>query len=166
VERTHAGIFTQLGILYSKFKPEKLLEHIKIYYKKMNLPQVIAVAEQNLQWVEVVLLYFYYEEYDYATIRILDHIDAWNHNQLKDIIVKVTNLELLYRAIQVYLEQHPTQLNDLLSAITARVDPGRVVLLLRRLNNLHVIKPWLLVVQAHVEPRLKKKLFFIGLCLF
>jgi clathrin heavy chain len=40
IERTHQGIFTQLAILYSRFKPEKLLEHIKLFHSRLNIPQV------------------------------------------------------------------------------------------------------------------------------
>ncbi len=29
LERAHVGIFTELGILYAKYKPEKLMEHCK-----------------------------------------------------------------------------------------------------------------------------------------
>jgi clathrin heavy chain len=32
LERAHIGIFTELGILYAKYHPEKLLEHIKLYF--------------------------------------------------------------------------------------------------------------------------------------
>ena len=29
LERAHMGIFTELGVLYSKYKEEKLMEHVK-----------------------------------------------------------------------------------------------------------------------------------------
>ena len=33
LERAHIGIFTELGIMYAKYQPEKLMEHIKIYFQ-------------------------------------------------------------------------------------------------------------------------------------
>jgi clathrin heavy chain len=35
-EGAHAGVYTELGILYSKYKPEKLMEHIKIMQNSLS----------------------------------------------------------------------------------------------------------------------------------
>lgn len=32
LERAHVGIYTELGILYAKYMPEKFMEHIKGYF--------------------------------------------------------------------------------------------------------------------------------------
>lgn len=32
MDRAHIGIFTELAILYAKYHPEKLMEHIKLYF--------------------------------------------------------------------------------------------------------------------------------------
>lgn len=32
LDRAHVGIFTELGVLYAKYSPEKLMEHIKGYF--------------------------------------------------------------------------------------------------------------------------------------
>ena len=39
---------------------------------------------------------------------------AWEHVHFKDVAVKVSNVEVYYRAISFYLEEHPDLLNDLL----------------------------------------------------
>lgn len=31
LERTHTGIFTHLGVLYAKFQPQRLMDHIRTY---------------------------------------------------------------------------------------------------------------------------------------
>jgi clathrin heavy chain len=41
---------------------------------------------------------------------MLDHLDAWQHTQFKDIVVKVANSEILYKAVDTYLKIHPTLL--------------------------------------------------------
>jgi clathrin heavy chain len=33
LDNAHAGIFTELGVLYSKYLPEKLMEHVKIFHR-------------------------------------------------------------------------------------------------------------------------------------
>merc|ERR1712096_176208 len=37
LEGAHTGIFTELGVLYCKYKPEKLMEHIKIFSGRINI---------------------------------------------------------------------------------------------------------------------------------
>ena len=41
---------------------------------------------------------------------------AWEHVQFKDVAVKVSNVEVYYKAVSFYLEQHPDLLVDLLKA--------------------------------------------------
>ena len=31
LERAHMGIFTELGCLYARYRPEKLMEHLKLF---------------------------------------------------------------------------------------------------------------------------------------
>eukprot|EP00775_Hariotina_reticulata_P002628 gene2628-2929_t len=57
LERAHMGIFTELGILYAKFKPEKLMEHLKLFGKRLNIPRLIRVCEEQGHWRELVHLY-------------------------------------------------------------------------------------------------------------
>ena len=45
---------------------------------------------------------------------------AWEHVQFKDVAVKVSNVEVYYRAVSFYLEQHPDLLVDLLKVCGAQ----------------------------------------------
>lgn len=74
--------------------------------------------------------------------------DAWEHQSFKDIIVKVTNLEIYYRALNFYLQEEPTLLTDLLQSLTPRIDVNRVVKIFEKSDNMPLIKPFLLAVQA------------------
>lgn len=40
LERAHMGMFTELAILYSKFKPEKMREHLELFWSRVNIPKV------------------------------------------------------------------------------------------------------------------------------
>jgi len=40
LERAHMGMFTELSILYSKFKPEKMKEHLELFWSRVNIPKV------------------------------------------------------------------------------------------------------------------------------
>jgi hypothetical protein len=51
------GIFTELGLLYAKFKAEKLMEHLKLFGKRVNIPRLIRVCEEQEHWKELVYLY-------------------------------------------------------------------------------------------------------------
>ena len=89
LERAHMGMFTELAILYSKFKPQKMREHLELFWSRVNIPKVLRAAEQAHLWAELV---FIYEEYDNAIITMMNHpTDAWKEGQFKDIITKVGN---------------------------------------------------------------------------
>ena len=40
LERAHMGMFTELAILYSKYKPEKMREHLELFWSRVNIPKV------------------------------------------------------------------------------------------------------------------------------
>jgi len=56
LENAHTGIFTELGIMYSKYKTAKLFEHIKIFNARLNTPKLLAACAKALMWDEVVFL--------------------------------------------------------------------------------------------------------------
>ncbi len=46
LDRAHIGIFTELAILYAKYHSEKLMEHIKLYFSKLNVSKLLRVCEK------------------------------------------------------------------------------------------------------------------------
>ncbi len=98
LERAHMGMFTELGILYSKYKPEKMREHLELFWSRVNIPKVLRAAEQAHLWAELVFLYDKYEEYDNAVLTMMQHpTEAWREGHFKDVITKVANIELYYK---------------------------------------------------------------------
>ncbi len=143
-------MFTELAILYSRYKEEKLMEHLKLFYQRINIPKVIRACQSNQQWTELTFLYVHYDEYDNAALTMINHsADAWEHALFKDVIVKVANLDLYYKGVQFYLEEQPLLVNDLLVVLTPRVDHTRTVQLVRRIGHLPLIKPYLVSVQQN-----------------
>jgi len=148
LERAHMGIFTELGILYSKYREAKLMEHIKLFWSRLNIRKMLKACEDNAQWEELTFLYLHYDEFDNAILSMIAHpIEAWDASKFKDTLTKVTNTEIFYKAIDHYLQQQPLLLNDLLSVIAQRVDHVRVVTQLRKANHLPLIKAYLLQTQ-------------------
>ncbi|VDK49477.1 unnamed protein product [Anisakis simplex] len=43
LERAHMGMFTELAILYSKYKPEKMREHLELFWSRVNIPKVANI---------------------------------------------------------------------------------------------------------------------------
>merc|ERR1711977_653065 len=66
--RAHIGMYTELGILYAKYKPEKLMDFIKLNVSgsKLNIPKLIRACERHYHWKEAVFLYIHYDEYGHA----------------------------------------------------------------------------------------------------
>ena len=106
---------SRAGTLYAKYKNEKLMEHLKLFSTRLNIPRLIRVCEEYHHWKELVFLYIQYDEYDNAALVMMNHSPlAWEHVLFKDVAVKVSNVEVYYKAISFYLEEHPDLLNDLL----------------------------------------------------
>ena len=149
LERAHKGMFTELGIALSKYHPERVMEHLKLFWGRINTPKMIKACEDAALWPELIFLYCHYDEWDNAALAMIERAaDAWEHHSFKDIVVKVANLEIYYKAIGFYLEQQPSLLTDLLQALTPRIDVNRVVRFIEKSDNIPLIKPFLLNVQS------------------
>lgn len=149
-DRAHTGLFTQLGICYSKYRPQKLMEHLKLYVQRVSIPRLIRVCESNMQWAELTFLYKNYNEYDNAALTMIEHSpEAFDDSEFKEVIIKVSNTDIYYKAIQFYVnEQTPEKLNVLLSVLSPKVDHIRVVQMFRKQGQLALIKPYLKAVQT------------------
>ncbi|OTF76201.1 clathrin heavy chain 1-like protein [Euroglyphus maynei] len=53
LERAHMGMFTELAILYSKYKPAKMREHLELFWSRVNIPKVLRAAESAHLWSEL-----------------------------------------------------------------------------------------------------------------
>ena len=148
LERSHMGLFTELAILYSKYKPEKMRELLDVSWSRVNIPKVLRAADAAHMWAELVFLYDKYEEYDNAILSMIAHpIEAWKDNHFKDVITKVANMELYYKAIQFYLDYKPMLMNELLAVLTPRLDHTRTANYFVRQRQLGLVKPYLRSVQ-------------------
>ncbi|KKA30068.1 hypothetical protein TD95_003579 [Thielaviopsis punctulata] len=149
LERAHMGMFTELGIALSKYRPEKLMEHLNLFWSRLNMPKMIKACEEANLWPELVFCYQHYDEFDNAALAIIERAEnSWEHQHFKEIVIKVANLEIYYRAIKFYMEQHPSLLTDLLQVLTPRIDVNRVVKMFQKSDDLPLIKPFLLNVQT------------------
>merc|ERR1719248_265945 len=122
LERAHMGIFTELAVLYSKYKEPKLMEHIKLFWSRLNIRKVLKACEEGAQWEELVFLYLHYDEFDNAALAMIAHpTEAWENAKFKDTMSKVTNAEIFYKAVDFYLQQQPLLLNELLAVMSQRI---------------------------------------------
>ncbi|KAI4382763.1 hypothetical protein MLD38_008681 [Melastoma candidum] len=75
--------------------------------------------------------------------------EAWDHMQFKDVIVKVASVELYYKAVHFYLQEHPDLINDVLNVLALRLDHTRVVDIMRKADHLRLVKPYMVAVQSN-----------------
>lgn len=110
----------------------------------------MRAAEQAHLWAELVFLYDKYEEYDNAILTMMNHpTEAWRESQFKDIITRVANIELYYKALIFYLDFKPMLINDLLLVLTPRLDHTRSVNYFLKVNKIPLVKPYLWSVQKN-----------------
>ena len=96
-----------------------VMEHLKLFVSRINIPKVIRAAEKAHLWPELVFLYVKYDEFvrpnspawhdrctwqkpqDNAALGMIERsADAWDHNQFKEVVVRVANVEM-------YVSQSP-----------------------------------------------------------
>lgn len=148
-DRAHIGMYTELATLYAKYKPEKLMDFIKLNVVKLNIPKLIQACERHYHWEHAVYLYTQYDEFDSAANTMMSHSPtSFAHDQFIMIVQKASNMELYYRAIQFYLDEQPMLVNSLLSALVSKVDHARVVQQVRKAGHLPLILPYLKNVQS------------------
>ncbi|KAM9194420.1 LOW QUALITY PROTEIN: clathrin heavy chain 2 [Dugong dugon] len=150
LEQAHMGMFTELAILYCTFKPQKMPDHLELFWSRVNIPKVLRATEQAHLWAELVFLCDKYEEYDNAVLTMMSHAtEAWKEGQFKDIIAKFASVELYYKALQFYLEYKPLLINDLLFMLSPDLDHTRTVSFFSKVGQLPLVKPYLESVQSH-----------------
>jgi clathrin heavy chain len=148
LERSHQGIYTELGILYAKFVPQRLMDHIRTYAQKIMIPKLVRACEQYQMWPEAVFLHAQYGQFDQAVITMMEHSPtAWKHDLFSQNIVKVSNHDLYYRAMIFYLEEEPMLLNDLLKLLAMKIDLTKCVQVMKRTGYIALITPFLKSVQ-------------------
>lgn len=111
------AMFTALAEALSKYYPERVMEHLRIFWgrwvlqdlqapvkgrltiaSRINIPKAIRAMEEAHLWPELVFLYTHYDEYDNAALAMMERAaDAWEHQTFKETIVKVANLEIFYK---------------------------------------------------------------------
>lgn len=148
LESAHKGIFTGLGVLYAKYQPENLMEHIKVFWPRCNFQRLLRACEEGLHWKEATYLYVENKDYDDAVRTMIKHSpDSFEGDRFLDIITRVRNSELHYAAITFYLEEQPMDLGKLLKALQSQLDHSRVVHMLRKTDDLPLIMDYLRDVQ-------------------
>lgn len=147
LDNAHAGVFTELGVIYSKYLPEKLMEHIKIFHSKMNVPKLLRACEKAELWNEAVYLYKEDGQLDAAVKTMVAHATAFKHELFLDCVQKVRNPEVQYKAITFYCTDHPMQLERLLQVLTPNLDHSRVIHLLRKNESLELAMEYMKAVQ-------------------
>lgn len=96
------------------------------------------------------MLYQKYEEFDNAATTMIMHpVEAWEHAVFKEVIVKVANTEIFYKAIVFYLNHYPLMIDDFMATITTKVDHVRATRLVGKEGHLPMIKEYLTNVQVN-----------------
>jgi len=150
LDDAHIGIFTELGVLYTKHVPEKTMEHCKVFFSKLNVGKVVRACERARLFAPAVYLYMQDKQYDSAVKTMMDNETAFETDLFFDAIVKVRNFEIMYKAINFFLTQHSEQFTRLMEVMEPHIAHDRVVSQLERTGEwaLQVGQPYMKSVQA------------------
>jgi len=141
-------INTYLGIVYAKYSPTKLMDHIQKNYKKINISKLIVTCQNNSLWAETRFLHAHNDEFDQAIRVMIDHsVESFEHVVFVENIIKVLSSDLYYKSIKFYVSEHPDKLLDLLTTLSAKLDHEKVANEAKQLGYLPLIKKYLEHVQ-------------------
>ncbi|XP_013781374.1 clathrin heavy chain 1-like [Limulus polyphemus] len=112
LERAHMGMFTELAILYSKFKPSKMREHLELFWSRVNIPKVNhlplvksylrSVQNLNNKAINEALNGLLIDEEDFQGLRTsIDAFDNFDNIALAQRLEKHELIE--FRRIAAYL---------------------------------------------------------------
>jgi clathrin heavy chain len=62
------GLFTALGDALAKYHPERVMEHLRLFWSRINIPKMIRSVEEAHLWPELIFLYIHYDEFDNAAL--------------------------------------------------------------------------------------------------
>ena len=56
------GMFTELAILYSRYKPQKMREHLELFWSRVNIPKVSWFISKpeifcGMYWIVAIIIY-------------------------------------------------------------------------------------------------------------
>jgi len=151
LEDAHIGIFTELGVLYTKHVPEKVMEHCKVFFNKLNVSKVVKACERARLFSPAVFLYMADKQYDNAVKVMMERATAWDNDLFLDSVVKLRNAENTYKSIAYYLTNHPMLFARLMEVLEEHVDHSRVVTQLRKIGDwaMQLGQPYLKSVQKN-----------------
>jgi len=149
LDDAHIGIFTELGVLYTKHVPDKIMEHCKVFFNKLNVSKVVRACERARLWKPAVYLYTHDKQHDSAIKVMMERANCFDNDIFLDAITKVRNAEVMYKAVSYYLTMHPDLFTRLMEVTEENIDHSRVVSQLRRTGDwaLHLGQDYLKSVQ-------------------
>jgi len=148
LDRAHQGIYTQLGVCYCKYRSEKVMEHIKLFWSKLVIPTLLDACQENMLYSEAVFLYSHYDQHDNAVEVLMQHsAECWKHDLFIETIKQVANNKIFYNGIEFYLREHPLLLSELCMDLHAKLDATRVVELVKPHGALPLVHKYLAFVQ-------------------
>nr|CCC93746.1 putative clathrin heavy chain [Trypanosoma congolense IL3000] len=145
----HMGIFTEMGLQLAKYKPEKLLEHVHMYSKKVNAHKLIAACEEHHHWLALRVLHIGNEDWLAAAKTMINHFaDAFDHEVFKDVARHLGASDFVYSSINFYVNVYPQNLCDFLSSMFKVLDAERVLREVKSVAPVYLIQPYLEAAQT------------------
>lgn len=86
-ERTHVGLYTELGVLYATYESNKLMDYVRQHSGKVNIPRLIRACERQNLWKEAVYLHMNYDEFEQAANCLILHPTAWTHELFVQVLI-------------------------------------------------------------------------------
>lgn len=152
MEHAHAGIFTELGVAYSKYREKALMEHLKSHATRLNASKMLRACENARLWPEAVYLMKVTGDFDGAVKTIIEHSSSsYDPELFMDLLPKTKNVDIPYMALTFYLEENPESLQSLLLSLhkAGKLDASRVIAQFKKHPDVfYLLNPYLKLVAS------------------
>jgi clathrin heavy chain len=106
LEGAHQGIFTELGVMYSRYRPEALMSHVRANVSRINTSKMLRACESGRHWQEACFILTETEDFDGAVKLMMEHSPvAFAAERFMEIISRVRNSELYFASLSLFVEE-------------------------------------------------------------
>ncbi|KAJ8904773.1 hypothetical protein NDN08_001289 [Rhodosorus marinus] len=135
LERAIPNMFTNLGVLLTKYREERMMDFCKMWWQRANVPRLLRACDDAKLYAEKVYLHTVYKEYDQAAATMIEHApSSWSPSSFIEVMTKATNVDVMVKGVRFYIEEHPQLLNDLLQLLGGKMEEVRTIAMLKTIN--------------------------------
>lgn len=122
VDKAHMAMFTELWVLRTKYQSKQMIDNRKMCWQHCNILRLVRACDAAMLYAEIVYVPTKYNEFDNVALVVIEpYPAARTQSRFITVIAKASIVEVMYKAIQLYIAKESVLLGDLLSVLSPKV---------------------------------------------